>query len=775
MKYRLQKIKVSNFKVFKEDFEISFENSDFSILGGPNGFGKTSIFDAIELALTGNIARFNSIEGSGCCDIIVQNNSEKPTLIHFSLANGYENWSFVRKLKEETFSKTQKKSSNFAQLWDFFQLDEKGKENPIEQANFEKQFGFSELNRYFSIFYYVQQEETTHFLKNTDKERLKALSELFDTKTENKNLEKINSFNGKLASYKDILNNQILKLEEKISSVSTTKVSEPKPYKKIFQGMDGFPSWDLEKLTFIGESAKERMLNEITKIESFIKFRDEFEIEKEFENSHQKLKTWIDKLLFLKAIPRLSNFETLLERKNKLNEILGKLSKEKVLELLSEKDLLLVSEEFSDFDAKAILESLNKLKATQTGLGERNKVYNEFLTEREDLSKKFRENVDLFPNDTECPLCGSNFKNFDALLESFKKKNTRLQAILSNDQETYKKAFDIFWEARISSLRDRIKQKLEQPEFNISEKFVSYLRNASERTVLINEILTWLTSLKIELDDCFILSPQEGKTLEDLITESKDRLLKRVEEKKPALSEEYLEAERNSNFEFISENFFKKSFNQVSLQELSEKKLYIEFQYFHSLSGEKEELTKLKEKKTSIERLLAKTKEIHEICRNKIRNHWKEIAKDIEIPFFLYTNKILQRFNNNGLGGIFLKDPLNQEELKSIRFVSNYDSDHDVINTMSSGQLSGIVIALTLAMNKLFGKGLNTILIDDPVQTMDDINMMSFIDLMRNEFKDKQVILSSHEDEVEKFFLYRYLKVGKKVQRVNVMDRISYQ
>ena len=51
-----------------------------------------------------------------------------------------------------------------------------------------------------------------------------------------------------------------------------------------------------------------------------------------------------------------------------------------------------------------------------------------------------------------------------------------------------------------------------------------------------------------------------------------------------------------------------------------------------------------------------------------------------------------------------------------------------------------------LAMNKLYvgdDDQLGFLLIDDPVQTMDDINMASLVELLRNEFDDKQMILST--------------------------------
>ena len=60
---------------------------------------------------------------------------------------------------------------------------------------------------------------------------------------------------------------------------------------------------------------------------------------------------------------------------------------------------------------------------------------------------------------------------------------------------------------------------------------------------------------------------------------------------------------------------------------------------------------------------------------------------------------------------------------------------------MSSGQISAVVISLTLALNKVYASRFGTVLIDDPVQTMDYVNMSSLIEVLRNDFSEKQIIL----------------------------------
>lgn len=56
MRMKIEKLLIKNFKNIQNTSIINFDKN-ISLLIGPNGFGKTTIFDAIELALTGTINR----------------------------------------------------------------------------------------------------------------------------------------------------------------------------------------------------------------------------------------------------------------------------------------------------------------------------------------------------------------------------------------------------------------------------------------------------------------------------------------------------------------------------------------------------------------------------------------------------------------------------------------------------------------------------------------------------------------------------------------------
>ena len=58
---KIQKIEAENFKLFTSNFDKiqDIADSDMILFNGPNGYGKTSVFDIIEFCLTGDIKRIS--------------------------------------------------------------------------------------------------------------------------------------------------------------------------------------------------------------------------------------------------------------------------------------------------------------------------------------------------------------------------------------------------------------------------------------------------------------------------------------------------------------------------------------------------------------------------------------------------------------------------------------------------------------------------------------------------------------------------------------------
>ena len=58
-KIRVRSVSIEGFRAYRQERKLSF-GEDLTILYGPNGFGKTSVFDAIDFAFTGDIGRLHT-------------------------------------------------------------------------------------------------------------------------------------------------------------------------------------------------------------------------------------------------------------------------------------------------------------------------------------------------------------------------------------------------------------------------------------------------------------------------------------------------------------------------------------------------------------------------------------------------------------------------------------------------------------------------------------------------------------------------------------------
>ena len=96
--------------------------------------------------------------------------------------------------------------------------------------------------------------------------------------------------------------------------------------------------------------------------------------------------------------------------------------------------------------------------------------------------------------------------------------------------------------------------------------------------------------------------------------------------------------------------------------------------------------------------------------------------------------------------------------------------------SFSSAQINvlalSIFLARALSIKDDDGNPVDCILIDDPVQTMDEINIFGLVDLLRNEFAEKQLILSTHEDEISRYLRYKFKKSGVKTLNIDVRDTL---
>jgi len=71
------------------------------------------------------------------------------------------------------------------------------------------------------------------------------------------------------------------------------------------------------------------------------------------------------------------------------------------------------------------------------------------------------------------------------------------------------------------------------------------------------------------------------------------------------------------------------------------------------------------------------------------------------------------------------------------------------------------MISILHSLNTVISEksNLNFILIDDPIQTLDDLKELALVNLLRYQFPNKQIILSTHEQEFSSFVRYKFWRL----------------
>ena len=179
--------------------------------------------------------------------------------------------------------------------------------------------------------------------------------------------------------------------------------------------------------------------------------------------------------------------------------------------------------------------------------------------------------------------------------------------------------------------------------------------------------------------------------------------------------------------------------------------LYSQSENVRQMKVEKENMTAMKGKISDVSR---KFRSMKTELKAKRSAYLSKLLSDIKILFYIYSGRIMQdcRFGR----GLFVKENSANTRILITAGMSPND-EVDALYNMSSGQLVSIAIALKLSLNKLYS---NTpfLAIDDPVQTMDDLNLWGFIETMRRDFRDHFLLLSTHEYDYESLLKYKFEK-----------------
>ena len=799
MQYKIVNLRVKNFKCFDNvkfyEFRIDYEKNPI-ILSEPNGFGKTTFFDAIELIFSKNITRLDKEIEKKTTNLgknILLNKANEDGYVVLTLRNEQNKFlTLFAKILNSNHKLEVENAICYGEINELVSTEElngflNNYDNWKDTVDNETLIKYRAKN--FNVYYYVSQAESVHFLKRTISDRKNAMNVLLNTGFIDERKKVVTNLIGNRNGTSGFLiNDEIRALENELKKkavklkalIRTNVQNEDERIEYMDLGLYAKDAnlyfWDSSNITDLDVTEIKRGINALNSLISFLENESDYrnyqwneDISKILTGS--SIDDYVDKREYIvDNLVSVEKVEQQLEKWNSIIQIYNStlLFRQEVPDPTSykEEDVVALKNlvpELTEYDFSLIKNISNEIIGLRNTLSTNQKIIDKLSSARNALKNAKNE---YNKQGNLCPFCNTNFGNAALLNDGFEEVDKLLQS-------------------ESGSMGERIALKskeLESEVEKVKEIVHPYVDGLDENAI--NLLIQRKTSLKgfvsdsgrvanVEklvkyLADADYMPETEGVNMAIDIQRVLSGLVKNItnqefnalyiKKKKKKVEEIYGE-----DIEYIKE--------QITVETLKKKSRYLgkvvwekENTEIHEIKKKMKDLIVRKEKVTKIRQQL---NELSKVYDKSVEDYKNITLKQLRVPLLIYTGKILQDYQN-GLGVFVSKDEM--------RFVSNGDAKHDILNTFSSGQLSGFVLAFLFAMNKQYIKAssdnIGFILIDDPVQTMDDINISSLIEVPRNDFSDKQIIMSTHEIDKENYILYKFYKYNNIGQSFNVKEEI---
>ena len=495
---KIKKILIYNFKNFRRETVIDF-SKDITFLVGPNGFGKTTIFDAIELGLTGNISRINKVTGENIVynKPFFQNELGYPVVIKLWLEKNQEDQIVIVRRLEDDFTGGKNVFAPLKSISQFklFRQDDVDDTNFTEidldnitlsnltQCSIDEFLGVEgkyEIKKIFNLFNYIQQEETTFFLKQTEQDRSDSLSFLVKTDKVEEKIEKIEKITRSISNRLDNLQKEQKTLTQ--SELAGVKYKSLFNQEFAFDNPTPFSSKNLDQLTTFQDT-----------IQNIINFKQHFSVPehiRRIERDHKKQeinnnqsieqalyysilspiinrpdykwrweKYTLDNPIFFEYVlleNYLQAFETISHdfyRRSQLNNYWEALSLD--ITQMTVQAFQYVENDRLANDFKLLQSYFVQYQSLKDSVSQVDKNLSDLRQLRYNLSSKFNEVRHQHVDEKKCPFCNSQFQSSEDLEKSYADYENYLMSVSSQSSKNLQEI-----QSSINPLIQQVRQKI---------------------------------------------------------------------------------------------------------------------------------------------------------------------------------------------------------------------------------------------------------------------------------------------------------------------------
>ena len=316
--------------------------------------------------------------------------------------------------------------------------------------------------------------------------------------------------------------------------------------------------------------------------------------------------------------------------------------------------------------------------------------------------KKILEEEEL----DKCPLCGQNI-NRDKLLEEINHRLETLQALTKEASEVRRQSSGII--NRLNSILEKLKRVTEK--LKVFPEFVDEQGNLAQRISFIEKLIEAVSNAKDLKEEIFIPVKefaQEKSEIEKLWTSISKKCNKLLRKEKLTKKEKYM-------------------LEIISLIEGIKNKIGEVRRISSELEGYKKQYELAKKIYATFS----------EVKKKKIQEVYSTIQADI-CKFYesLHPNEPHRS----------IKITINPKRRASTElWIESFGREADPRAYASEGHLDSLGLCIFLAFVKKFNKKCSLVILDDVVTTIDSGHRERICELLLKEFKDKQLIITTHD------------------------------
>lgn len=814
---KIQQIQFNNFRTYRQETFNIPEDKKIILIYGRNGFGKTSLFDGIEWGLTGKLERYN--EGSrekneypmlrNSSAAISQNDGVKLTFTDGTNTTKIKRFIPQHETNDYGEGILSLNGETIPSLKEFLTH-----ENYINDINFEESFNFTQLLSQELISNFIRHTK--------DPDRYRIIENLFGLKSFHKYDAHFSSAIKTLNEKLNNINHQIEQISKNIEIEShklSTLTIEPHLKLKELESIYGqqIKIEDLNEIQkkhidekLILESQNIQHATSLSKLEylrnNFTQMENKIGVYNKQHTNYQQLLAYVE--LFKKKIhyeiisENLSNHSYFLQHKNEiasyeqelstLNEIY-KHSFFRDFGSKAEEQIKTLSEFNQEYKPKVDqyiknIDLIARLQVTSISLEAEMEQLSNLKNNLFHAAVKFLEDAGN-QNLEKCPVCDNDF---NLLNTTERLKNELLQ---NNDFE-FKAIRDVIIEKEeevinLEAVVEKEKNELLQTVSHIKE---NYAHRYQELTTIVNtnkqyyasyqEVVNNLALLNITFEKFESAKTEYFKALQTApeykANASIDYYSQLIKEQYASLSSAYAEFDQyqslKTDFKIQTLDDIEKilvpivehqkalvpKINLCERVTSISQELIVHFmntEVKETIESLGNEINTLEQQQNQITQLIDDYNDLQRAVKRSSDNETTQLLAQYEDTikkFYHYLNP-----------SMYMRDlnlRIQPNETRSNRLIFEVISSENAkrhspsyIFSAAQNNVLALSIFLSFAIKQQWSK-LDTIFLDDPIQNMDDINIHSFVDLIRGIQKqtDKQFFISTHDERIYNFMLHKF-------------------